>query len=139
MIIEQIVTSGTITEFEVWKMRRRYLSSLRHYRRNRKYDPECGVTEPGKLEIGYFKKRDDPDEKKKDEPVKSHLKLTIVDGEIVVLGSGNMDRASWYTSQELGVAFFSKEMAKDIKECVEEGLDGRVEAVKCEWDSKTYS
>jgi phosphatidylserine/phosphatidylglycerophosphate/cardiolipin synthase-like enzyme len=29
-----------------------------------------------------------------------------VDGEYLMLGSGNMDRASWWTSQEIGVLFY---------------------------------
>lgn len=66
-----------------------------------------------------------------EEPVKSHLKMTVVDAEVVVLGSGNMDRASWYTSQELGVAFFSTEMAQRILGLVRGCLVGRVEEYYC--------
>jgi phosphatidylserine/phosphatidylglycerophosphate/cardiolipin synthase-like enzyme len=128
MILEQFVTAGTITTFEIWKLRRRYHHALKRFHKRRKQDPELGAVQPGKLEVGYFKAKEGAAE---GEPVKSHLKLTIVDAEIVLLGSGNMDRASWYTSQELGVAFFSKEMARDIKACVEEGLDGRIESVEC--------
>lgn len=51
-------------------------------------------------------------------PTKLHLKLTIVDEAIAVLGSGNMDRASWVTSQEVGVAVFSEEVAKRVGEVV---------------------
>jgi phosphatidylserine/phosphatidylglycerophosphate/cardiolipin synthase-like enzyme len=50
----------------------------------------------------------------------------LVDGEITVLGSGNMDRASWFTSQELGVALFGREVAQSIRVAVDEGLEGRV-------------
>jgi phosphatidylserine/phosphatidylglycerophosphate/cardiolipin synthase-like enzyme len=64
-----------------------------------------------------------------DEPVKSHFKTTIVDGEVTVMGSGNMDRASWYTSQELGVAFFGAEFARIIKGSVDKGLEERVKYV----------
>jgi phosphatidylserine/phosphatidylglycerophosphate/cardiolipin synthase-like enzyme len=62
-------------------------------------------------------------------PVKSHLKLTVVDDEVTVLGSGNMDRASWFTSQELGVALLSKELAEHVKDCVTSGLEDRMEWV----------
>jgi phosphatidylserine/phosphatidylglycerophosphate/cardiolipin synthase-like enzyme len=79
--------------------------------------------QPGRLEIGYYTPRSGT---ATEEPNKSHLKLTIVDEEIVVLGSGNMDRASWYTSQELGIAFFSKDLAKQVRETTMEGLQGRV-------------
>jgi hypothetical protein len=37
-----------------------------------------------------------------------------------------MDRASWFTSQELGVAFLGREVAERIKGAVDEGLEGRV-------------
>ena len=82
------------------------------------------------------------------EPVKSHFKCVIMDEEITILGSGNMDRASWYTSQELGIAFVSREVAKckypnielveiskvltsgaAIRQCVDEGLEGWVEYI----------
>ena len=46
---------------------------------------------------------------------KLHFKSTIIADEIIVLGSGNMDRASWYTSQELGVAFASRELAAQVQ------------------------
>lgn len=63
------------------------------------------------------------------EPVKCHLKMTVVDDEIMVLGSGNMDRASWFTSQELGVALLSGEKVGSVKDCVVSGLEERVEWV----------
>ncbi|RAL58693.1 hypothetical protein DID88_002999 [Monilinia fructigena] len=53
---------------------------------------------------------------KESRPVKLHLKMTIIDGEITVLGSGNMDRASWVTSQELGVAIFSEQVSRSLGE-----------------------
>ena len=128
MILEQLVTAGTITEFEVWKLRRRYRRLLKTYEKRREGgDAEVQLMAPGTLTIGYYHAREG--EKRVDEPVKSHLKLTIVDEEVVVLGSGNMDRASWYTSQELGVTFFDREMAKNIRGSVDEGLVGRVSYV----------
>jgi phosphatidylserine/phosphatidylglycerophosphate/cardiolipin synthase-like enzyme len=128
MILEQLVTASTITEFEVWKLRRRYTRLLSYYHQKSKNpDPENPTQKPGELSIGYYHSRKGG--KVKEEPVKSHLKLVMVDEEVTVLGSGNMDRASWYTSQELGVAFFSREMAGMIRECVDGGLEGRVEYV----------
>ena len=55
-------------------------------------------------------------------PRELHLKCLIVDDASVVLGSGNMDRASWYTSQELGVVFESRELACRVRELVEREL-----------------
>lgn len=120
MTLEQLVTAGTITEFEVWKLRRRH----KKLAQQSASDPES-QTKLGSLDIAYYIPKG---VKGGDEPVKAHMKLTVVDEEIVVLGSGNMDRASWYTSQELGVAFFSREMATSIKACVEESLEGRLES-----------
>ncbi|TVY25467.1 hypothetical protein LHYA1_G005730 [Lachnellula hyalina] len=127
MILEQLVTAGTITEFEVWKLRRRYNFLLSSYTNASTYDPESQPAKPGTLRIGYFHPKMGSVDS--DEPVKSHLKCVIVDEEIMVLGSGNMDRASWFTSQELGIAFLSREMAKSIKGCIEEGLEDRVDYV----------
>lgn len=52
------------------------------------------------------------------QPVKLHLKMTVIDNEITVLGSGNMDRASWVTSQEVGVAIFSEQVARRLNAVV---------------------
>ncbi|KAG4428340.1 hypothetical protein IFR05_016174 [Cadophora sp. M221] len=92
MILEQLVTAGTITEFEMWKLRRRYMGLCGRFERERRSDVESVARkQPGLLRIGYYHPREGAvgDE----EPVKSHLKLVIVDEEVTVLGSGNMDRA----------------------------------------------
>ena len=78
----------------------------------------------GSLDIGYYKPKVLNDI---NEPVKSHLKFVCVDDEVAVLGSGNMDRASWHTSQELGIAFFSKDLATQLSQSVEDALKDRVE------------
>jgi phosphatidylserine/phosphatidylglycerophosphate/cardiolipin synthase-like enzyme len=125
MILEQLVTAGTITEFEVWKLRRRHARLLKIYNISLKNpDLENPPVKPGILKVGYFRKRERSEGE--EEPVKSHLKMVVVDGEITVLGSGNMDRASWFTSQELGVALFGKEVAEGIRGAVDEGLEGRL-------------
>ena len=77
----------------------------------------------GRLWIGYFKSS----RRFGNGEVKCHVKCTVVDGEVVVLGSGNMDRASWYTSQELGIALFGREVVEGVWGRLEEGLEGRVE------------
>jgi len=128
MILEQLVTAGTITEFEVWKLRRRYSHLLKAYQQAlSKEDLENPPVKPGTLQIGYFHAR--TEERGDEEPVKSHLKMVIVDEEITVLGSGNMDRASWFTSQELGVAFIGRDTAERIRGAVDEGLEGRANYV----------
>ena len=70
-----------------------------------------GVTRPGRLQVYFYQPQSAPtkdgDGKAIEEPTQSHLKLINIDDAWTILGSGNMDRASWYTSQELGVAFWS--------------------------------
>lgn len=65
---------------------------------------------------------------------KSHIKLTLIDRQFIVLGSGNMDRASWRTSQELGVLVKDQDEAGQafglvckIWTEVEKGLEGCLE------------
>lgn len=124
MILEQLFTAGTITEFEVWKLRRKCRQLSSKYL-NADLDLESSMPRPGVLRIGYYRSR----KGHLDDPVKSHLKLAVVDAQVVILGSGNMDRASWYTSQELGVAFLSPVVARDVGESLAEALEGRVEYI----------
>lgn len=127
MWLEQIVTAGTITEFEIWKLRRRHRFCLKHYETMKSKDPEANlIRKPGKLDIAYYRPRDGHSP---GEPLKSHLKLTIFDDKIAVLGSGNQDRASWYTSQELGIALTSEEVVSRVRACVQEALEGRLEQI----------
>ena len=114
MMLEQLVTSGAITEICVWKLRRRYSKMCRRrLSQTHLEDVEIGVgaQSTGALRIGYYR------------PTtiyrRSHIKCSIIDDCIVVLGSGNMDRASWYTSQELGVAIEGSETAKGIWSAIE--------------------
>ncbi len=64
-----------------------------------------------------------------EEPVQSHLKLTIADGHFTLLGSGNMDRASWFTSQELGILFCDSPFAATVQARVSSALDGRLDMI----------
>lgn len=137
-VLEQLVTAGTTTSLCVARLVRRYKRLLKqHFAAARSstnsssevVDIEAALSptrQPGKLEMSYFSpRRLAGGLVAEGEPVQSHLKLTIVDGSWVLLGSGNMDRASWYTSQELGVAFYSAEMAGSLQEVVRKGLEGR--------------
>ncbi|KPM34614.1 hypothetical protein AK830_g11954 [Neonectria ditissima] len=102
MLIEQLVTAGTTTS---WCLRRFVQKYKALTQKTRPSDPESQPIQPGNLEILYYKQLDarrDMD----DEPVVSHFKMTLVDEEYLILGSGNMDRASWWTSQELGLLFY---------------------------------
>ena len=153
MLLEQLVTAGTSTSWCIRSLTRRYRSmihqvaggtSARHGGRPisdvaRTADLEAQHPVPGQLHISYFR----PNLASKstvakahpsllvapEEPVHSHLKLTIVDGEYTVLGSGNMDRASWYTSQELGVLFHSSRFATVTMTAVVGATEGRLSVV----------
>lgn len=142
MLLEQLVTAGTTTSWCLRSLIRRFEKLRTHAAR----DLESGDPGLGHLRISYFRPRSaakagkrgsqaravndtqmqDPEE---EEPVHSHLKLTIVDGEFTVLGSGNMDRASWYTSQELGVLFQDPAFAVSVREGVDLVLNQRLSLV----------
>ena len=129
MVLEQVVTAGTTTSRCINKLIKRYKKLSPSGSRRPMSDEEAVIStpKPGRLHIAYFdpinglKKRGHED----GEPQQSHLKLTIVDDEVLVLGSGNLDRASWFTSQELGVAFFSKEITTKVAAAVDQGMQGR--------------
>jgi phosphatidylserine/phosphatidylglycerophosphate/cardiolipin synthase-like enzyme len=120
-LLEQVITAGTTSPRCVSKLIARHQALA---------NPRDGDVEDtaalrlGRLKVSYYKARDGQ-EASHDEPVQSHFKLTVVDGEVAVFGSGNMDRPSWYTSQELGVAFFDTGFVGRVEEGVEEALSGR--------------
>ncbi|KAF2091564.1 phospholipase D/nuclease [Saccharata proteae CBS 121410] len=125
MRLEQLGTAGTTTSRCMKKLIKRYkkLPFITHI-------PIANVRDEhpqrGRLHIEYYRPRKGASD---GEPVQSHLKLTIIDEECVVLGSGNMDRASWYTSQELGVAFYSTELAAEINTVITNSLKDRLKLV----------
>ncbi|RDA84155.1 hypothetical protein CP532_4532 [Ophiocordyceps camponoti-leonardi (nom. inval.)] len=99
MLIEQLVTAETTTA----RCLRKFIKKYQGLESNtQSFDVEAQPVSPGKLEILYYKPLSSRKESD-DEPQFSHFKMTLVDGEYLVLGSGNMDRASWWTSQELGI------------------------------------
>jgi phosphatidylserine/phosphatidylglycerophosphate/cardiolipin synthase-like enzyme len=146
MLIEQLLTAGTTTSWCIRSLVRQY-QSLVSRASGHTPDSNAGVNvalqsaveaqppRPGQLRISYFHPRQTPTATVpqqphgafagREEPVHSHLKLTIVDDEYTVLGSGNMDRASWFTSQELGILFQSRHFAAATMNAVSEALVGR--------------
>lgn len=88
MLLEQIATAGTITELSILGLKRRCVKLLKEYQNKSQGYAEGGQRQPGVLSISFYKAKEG-ESGAADEPVKSHLKLTIVDEEIVVLGSGN--------------------------------------------------
>jgi phosphatidylserine/phosphatidylglycerophosphate/cardiolipin synthase-like enzyme len=133
MILEQIVTAGTTTSRCVKKLIKRYQQLITSSSQLQSGDEEAVLasTKPGRLQISYFEPINGPRKRGQEagEPQQSHLKITIVDDEVLVLGSGNLDRASWFTSQELGVAFFDKHMVKKVATAVDEGMHSRSKLV----------
>ncbi|KAI0532586.1 hypothetical protein GGR58DRAFT_489635 [Xylaria digitata] len=137
MILEQILTGGTITSWclrsfvKLYERRRkRFMHSTRGSNdedSNAMLNLEAQPPRLGSLEIFYFQPlRANQLEQVSEEPVHSHLKLVMIDDEYAVLGSGNMDRASWFTSQELGILFQSNELVTKVRDAVSEALSGRV-------------
>ena len=127
MILEQLVTAGTTTKQCINKLVKRHKRLLqRRHSSDWTGLEESGLTRPGRLQVLFFQ----PENRKiapgageiAAEPTQSHLKLINIDDDWTIFGSGNMDRASWYTSQELGVAFWSQqsgeqptEVARDVR------------------------
>ena len=141
MVWEQLGTAGTTTTRCVARLVRRYKrlscpsSSSSSSRRAGEYDEEAALRQPGRLRISYFAPLRGARERGEEggEPQQSHLKMTIVDNEVLVLGSGNLDRASWFTSQELGVAFFGEEVVGKVTDVVDKAMEGRG---RCVFDSQ---
>lgn len=128
MILEQLVTAGTTTSRCVKNLITRHKKLFIGPRRPMT-DEEAAIPapRPGRLRISYFEPLHGakPRGREDGEPQQSHLKMTVVDGEVLVLGSGNLDRASWFTSQELGVAFFDAGLVKSVEDTVGKAMDGR--------------
>ncbi len=118
MVLEQLLTAGTRTELCVWRLVRAYGKLDVASTTDSATRAEEGRGRFGQLRVGYFTSGREAN---------CHVKCTIADGELVVLGSGNMDRASWYTSQELGVALEGREIVQKVWSTLEAHLDGRVE------------
>ncbi|KUI64020.1 hypothetical protein VM1G_10791 [Cytospora mali] len=137
MLLEQLLTASTTTSWCIRSLTRRYrqmcsaiqarTNSQAQSRGDGNVDLEAQTITPGLLTVSYFRSRSGSTSD--EEPVHSHLKLSIFDGERTVLGSGNMDRASWFTSQELGILVQGASFAAAIKSTVDRALDGRVDPV----------
>ena len=102
MVIEQLVTAGTTTSWALNRFIKKYKALANA--KQKPNDPEAPALGLGRLDTLYYQPLESR-ELEEDEPVLSHFKMTMVDDEYVVFGSGNQDRASWWTSQEIGVLF----------------------------------
>ncbi|KAI1474411.1 phospholipase D/nuclease [Daldinia eschscholtzii] len=140
MLLEQIVTAGTTTSRCINSLISRYkkLKSRRSPSTGNDNPENSSITidvEAQQIQLGllnvyyYCPNSESQPDGTAGEPVQSHLKLTIIDTQYVILGSGNMDRASWFTSQELGILFYSKDFATAVETAVFGLLDSRRESV----------
>lgn len=133
MILEQLVTGGTTTGQCVKKLIKRHKKLSSPTSRRHATDEEAAIVprRPGRLQISFFEPLHGPKKKGREggEPQQTHVKLTIVDEEVLVLGSGNLDRASWFTSQELGVAFFHKDVVKSVGNAMVDAMQSRYKVV----------
>ncbi|EXJ67895.1 uncharacterized protein A1O5_09242 [Cladophialophora psammophila CBS 110553] len=125
MTAEQLVTAGTTTPRCIRKLRSRaQRAGASGLLETFFFDADDG---PGaqlqrRLVLRENERDDAENEIEQDEgqgqesiPVKLHAKVTIVDDERILLGSGNMDAASWKTSQELGVLVESRAVVDEFK------------------------
>ncbi|TAQ88799.1 hypothetical protein B7494_g2899 [Chlorociboria aeruginascens] len=126
MVLEQCVTAGTTTAICIRHLVKTYHSLLPAHTHSQAPDLEALQPKMGVLKIAYYEPLTYEPGEGAHEPLKSHLKVTVFDGEVVVLGSGNLDRASWYTSQEVGVAFLDSEVAGWVMGGVKAVVGGRV-------------
>ncbi|KAF3932212.1 hypothetical protein ABW20_dc0109860 [Dactylellina cionopaga] len=126
---EQLVTAGTTTERCLKKM-------VKEIAKFTDKTPQGAITTGG-LFIYQFNPTKRPqlppfvknprDNHKLQWYDKSHVKCLIVDEEVVMLGSGNADRASWVTSQEVNVGLFlNKEKAGMVRKALVDALAGRL-------------
>ncbi|CAN8095282.1 unnamed protein product [Discula destructiva] len=134
MVLEQLLTAFTTTNRCIKKLTEKYIKHLCESMDGRGRRPSLGspdleaqTSTPGTLTISYF--MPSVGSTLEEEPVQSHLKLTIFDGRHTILGSGNMDRASWFTSQELGILVEDVTFATRVKTLVDKALEGRLDTV----------
>ncbi|KAF2418935.1 hypothetical protein EJ08DRAFT_48756 [Tothia fuscella] len=113
MILEQLCTAGTTTKRCIKLL-------IKRYQALRSKGTLSGTQPMGKLLMEYFHPKEGTEE-----PRHLHLKMVVIDNHCLVLGSGNIDRASWYTSQELNIGLYSSELAKDCMTLVESQLMNR--------------
>ncbi|KAK6530742.1 hypothetical protein TWF281_007581 [Arthrobotrys megalospora] len=131
---EQLVTAGTTTEKSLKKM----VMEMEKWKTG--LDEEEAVTTGGlwiyrynptkRPQLPPFVKQPG-DNHKLTWYDKSHVKCLIVDEEVAVLGSGNFDRASWATSQEVNVGLFlDRTRARTIRQALVNALAGRLEVFR---------
>jgi phosphatidylserine/phosphatidylglycerophosphate/cardiolipin synthase-like enzyme len=99
MVLESLVTGWSTTKCRV-KLLQKW--ARRHQETN--------------LTVEWF--QGDPDQKFVVDGDKTHIKFMVVDEELVIVGSSNLDRASACTSGEVNVAFSDPRLAKKILSAV---------------------
>ncbi|KAL7624871.1 hypothetical protein AAE478_004085 [Parahypoxylon ruwenzoriense] len=103
MLLEQIITSGTTTSLCLRSLIRRYRTYEGRHKRSKNQDArpdsepavdvEAQLPRLGSLNVSYFRPLTaNRTNETAEEPVQSHLKLTIIDSQYTVLGSGNVSK-----------------------------------------------
>ncbi|EPS36263.1 hypothetical protein H072_10239 [Dactylellina haptotyla CBS 200.50] len=130
---EQLVTAGTTTEKCLQKM-------VKEIGKFKESTPDGAITTGG-----FFVYQYNPTKRPQLPPFvknpndnhkltwydKSHVKCLIIDEQVVMLGSGNADRASWVTSQEVNIGLFlNKAKAGIVRQALVNALAGRLEVLK---------
>ena len=111
MVLEQLVTTAGMATTQSC------VKKLIQWEEKRRGDEE--EQSLGGLNVYFY------EERKGKEPVKTHVKALVVDGEVLVLGSANADRASWWTSQEVNVAVLDEGVAGMVEGRLREEVRGR--------------
>ncbi|KAK6500364.1 hypothetical protein TWF481_010707 [Arthrobotrys musiformis] len=131
---EQLVTAGTTTEKCLAKM----VGELGRWKAT--LDEESAPTTGGLWIYRYNVRQRPPllpyikrpeDNFKMTWFEKSHVKCLVVDEEVMVLGSGNFDRASWATNQEVNVGLFlNSTQTRKVRQALVDAMAGRLEVFR---------
>ena len=92
MVVESIITGWSTTKCQI--------SLLQRWARRRRAN----------LDVKWF--QSDPGQSFVIDDDKTHIKFMVVDEELVIMGSSNLDRASACTSGEVNVSISDPEVAK---------------------------
>jgi phosphatidylserine/phosphatidylglycerophosphate/cardiolipin synthase-like enzyme len=107
MVLESLVTGWSTTKCQI--------SFLQSWARRNHLN----------LQVHWFKS--DPAQPFAIDEDKSHIKFMVIDEELVVLGSSNLDRASACTSGEVNIAISNADLAKQIVSTIQHHqLTGRL-------------
>ncbi len=94
------------------------ISAFRHLFQNAKSPENCDLRcfkSLDDLPAFKFKSKEDKEDMYELNPVINHAKLMIIDSNVAITGSGNMDKVSWYHASETNIASFDPKFSADIQ------------------------